>query len=359
MKSNTRRTERPNQGFSAKRFSRRQLGRSIAGLGRLAAFGSILSGCVSSQPSAPFATKPNAPEPPAETTRLRLLQTSAICPVHQLLAKDLFQSEGFTDVSWRQFQPATIGNVTLANGDVDLSMYTSGILAAWLDAGDAITILAGVHPDCYELSTTDRVRTVGDLRGKTISVPVQDGRHQLFLFNILAHIGINPHRDVSWFVAPPAKAMESLGAGIVDAYIGFPPEPQELRARRTGHVVLNTAIDKPWSQIYCCMIAANRECAQKRPVATKRALRAILKMVDYCAAEPERAAVAEVANGITPSYDFALEVMRGVPYHQWREYDPEDTIRFQVLKLREAGVVKNNSERITPKRWLPGAQIGV
>ena len=73
-------------------------------------------------------------------------------------------------------------------------------------------------------------------------------------------------------------------------FLGFPPEPQELRARKIGHVILNTTTDKPWSQYFCCMAVGNAEFVRDHPVATKRVLRAILKAADICAAEPERAA---------------------------------------------------------------------
>ena len=81
--------------------------------------------------------------------------------------------------------------------------------------------------------------------------------------------------------------MELFADGKVDAFLGFPPEPQELRARKIGHMILNIATDKPWSQYFCCMVFGNRECVRDHPVATKRFLRA-LKAADICAAEPER-----------------------------------------------------------------------
>ena len=68
------------------------------------------------------------------------------------------------------------------------------------------------------------------------------------------------------------------------------PRTQELRARSLGRVVVNSAADRPWSQYFCCMVAANREFVRKYPVATKRAMRAILKATNICAVEPERAA---------------------------------------------------------------------
>ena len=70
--------------------------------------------------------------------------------------------------------------------------------------------------------------------------------------------------------------MRLLAEGKIDAFLGFPPDPQELRARKTGHVVVDSGVDRPWSQYFCCMVGANREFVQKHPVAAKRALRAIL-----------------------------------------------------------------------------------
>ena len=60
--------------------------------------------------------------------------------------------------------------------------------------------------------------------------------------------------------------------------------------RRAGSGVVNSAIDRPWSQYFCCMLAGNREFVRKHPLATKRVVRAILKGVDFCAGEPARAA---------------------------------------------------------------------
>jgi len=81
-------------------------------------------------------------------------------------------------------------------------------------------------------------------------------------------------------------------------------------------------------------------------VATKRAVRAILKATDMCALEPERAARTIVDRGFTKAYDYALATMKEIPYNRWREYDPEDTVRFYSLRLREVGMLKNNPKKI-------------
>ncbi|HEY1334404.1 MAG TPA: hypothetical protein VGF31_09115 [Myxococcaceae bacterium] len=81
------------------------------------------------------------------------------------------------------------------------------------------------------------------------------------------------------------------------------------------------------------------------PVATKRAIRAILKAEQLCAREPERVARGLVDRGLT-RYEYALQMMRDVPYGRWRQYDPEDTVRFFALRLREAGAIKSTPQAI-------------
>jgi NitT/TauT family transport system substrate-binding protein len=128
--------------------------------------------------------------------------------------------------------------------------------------------------------------------------------------------------------------------------MGFPPVPQELRARGLGRVVVNSAVDRPWSQYFCCLVAANREFVRKYPVATKRALRGILKAVNVCAVAPDRVASALVEKGIIPRYEIALEIMKDVPYGRWLDYDAEDTTRFYALQLHEAGVIKTSPNKL-------------
>ena len=140
--------------------------------------------------------------------------------------------------------------------------------------------------------------------------------------------------------------MELFAAGKIDAFLGLPPEPQELRGRNVGRVIVNSAIDRPWSQYFCCMLAARRDYVRKYPVATKRVLRAIAKAADLCASEPERVAQRIVDAGFAARYDYALQTLKEVPYAKWRDYNAEDTIRYYALRLHEAGMIKSAPNKI-------------
>jgi NitT/TauT family transport system substrate-binding protein len=107
-------------------------------------------------------------------------------------------------------------------------------------------------------------------------------------------------------------------------------------------------MDRPWSQYFCCLMAGNREFVRKNPVATKRALRAILKATDIAAREPERVARFLVDKGLTKNYGYALETMKDMQmaYGVWRDYDPEDSLRFYALRLHEAGMIKTSPQKL-------------
>src|SRR5215469_2499253 len=253
-----------------------------------------------------------AAEPGLETTTIKLPRDQAICTMPQMIAQQLLQAEGFTDIRFvdepasrprvdspdgghpeAARAPRPSGNPAeyLARGDVDMMVGYASNFILGLDKGEALTLSS---PACMSA----------------------------------------------------ASCCSVTKASMACAFLGFPPEPQELRAWQIGRVIFDTAVDRPWSQYFCCMLAGNREFVRRHPVAAKRAMRAILKAADLCATEPARAAQILVDGGFTPRYDYALQTLKDVPYDKWREYDAEDAIRFWALRMREAGFIKSTPQKI-------------
>jgi NitT/TauT family transport system substrate-binding protein len=284
-------------------------------------------------------------EPPPETTRLRLIRSAPICQAPQYASEELLRSEGFSDVQEVRVG-ADIGEriQALASGQGDILSTYAGPLIESIDAGGRIVTIAGLHVGCLELFGTDQIRTIRDLKGKTVALTSSVA--QFFLTSVMSYVGLNPRKDIKWVIHSSSDAAKLMAEGKIDAYMALPPEPQELRAKKIGHVLVNSATDRPWSQYFCCMVAANREFIRKNPVAAKRALRAILKSTDVCALEPERTARFLVDKGYTKNYEYALGTLKEIPYGKWREYDPEDTLRFYALRMHEAGMIKSNPQKI-------------
>ncbi len=291
-----------------------------------------------------------AADGPLETTTVRFINYGdlPICLAPQSVAEKLLRAEGFTDIRYVQpSNPHWLGTTEpVARGEADFDLNVAWTFVPAIEAGQPITILAGVLVGCYELFAREGIRGIADLKGKSVGTQAA-GATRLGLPNLLmASVGLDPARDIDWVLDPSRKPLELFEQGKIDAFLGFPPEPQDLRARHIGHVIVNTAVDLPWSQYFCCMMYGNTAFVQKYPVATKRAMRAILKAADICAAEPARVAKELVDNGLTPRYDYALQTLSEVPYDKWREYDAEDTVRFYALRLHETGFIKASPQKI-------------
>jgi NitT/TauT family transport system substrate-binding protein len=286
-----------------------------------------------------------AAEAPPETQRLRLVKSSSICWAPQYLAEELLRAEGFSDISYVELPGGSVSTL-LAAGQADISMNFVGPNIIRLEAGDPVVFLAGIHVGCFEVFGGESVKRISDLKGKSASVTTLNGAEHVFLASIAAYVGVDPSKDITWVTHPAEESIRLFGEGKVDAIIGFPPQPQELRAKGIGRVIINSATDRPWSQYFCCLVTGSREFVRKNPVATKRALRGLLKSTDVCASAPDIAARSLIDRRFTPRYDYALQVMKELPYSKWREYDGEDTIRFYALQLRQAGMIKSSPNSI-------------
>jgi NitT/TauT family transport system substrate-binding protein len=290
--------------------------------------------------------QPVAAEPPPETTKLRLAANPSTCQAPLYLAEQLLYAEGFTDVQYANKESNLASQEAVASGEADISMGFSAPTIILIDKGDPIVFLAGVHVGCLELFGTGQIRAIRDLKGKTVAVIRLGSALHVFLAGMLAYVGLDPRKDIKWVTHPLAESARLLAEGKIDALLAAPPQAQELRAKKIGHVVLNSMMDRPWSQYFCCIPTANREFVRKKPAATKRALRAILKATDICSREPEQVARFMVDKGYTQNYDYAVQALREIPYGKWRDHDPEDTLRFYALRLHEVGMIKSSPQKI-------------
>jgi NitT/TauT family transport system substrate-binding protein len=284
-----------------------------------------------------------AEEPALETTTVRVARAPAICLAPQYVSEELLRADGFSDIRYVEVSdPAAIGQA-IGRSEADFSAAFAIDPIQAIDAGAPIAVLAGVHVGCYELFAQQNIRGIAELKGKRVAAD-----SPLLLSLMAAQVGLDSANDINWVTSadPTFNPLELFVQGNIDAYLAFPPNPQVLRARNMGHVIVSTAVDRPWSQYFCCMLMGNRDYVRNFPVATKRAMRAILKAADLCANEPGRAARTIVDRRITGNYVYALQTLNDLPYDKWREYDPEDTIRFYALRLHEAGLIKSTPNKL-------------
>jgi NitT/TauT family transport system substrate-binding protein len=203
-----------------------------------------------------------ADEGPPEVTTIRTGWYPNICGAPVDIAEELLRAEGFTDIRYIPDLPVD----AVARGGIDFDLETAAWVSYQVDAGEPITALAGVHPGCYELFAHEPIGSISDLKGKRVGIAQQLGQSgHLVLTVIAAQVGLDPQRDIDWIASPTASPMELFVQGQVDAFLAWPPEGQELRARKIGRIILSLGTDKPWSQYFAASRSAmGSSCATIR-----------------------------------------------------------------------------------------------
>jgi NitT/TauT family transport system substrate-binding protein len=269
----------------------------------------------------------------------------------------LLRAEGFTDIRYVELTEAHLRRADaaksdwlgdmIAHGEVDFGRDFAPSVVLEMNAGAPITILAGLHLGCFEIFGKNEIRTLADLKGRTVGIdPYISVGNRPLLTIMTSLVGLDPARDFHWVTDPSLRPIDLFVEGKIDAFLAAPTALQEVRAKNIAHVIVSSITDRPWSQYYCCMLATHTEFARKYPVATKRVLRAILKAVDLCVSEPKRVAQLLVDQGYTTRYDYALQAFSDIRYDVWRDYDPQDTLCFYALRLHEAGLIKSSPNEL-------------
>jgi NitT/TauT family transport system substrate-binding protein len=323
--------------------SRRQL---LAGAGAAA----VVAACAPA--STPKASAGATPLPPPETTTVRISQLAA-CDPWYWMSDDFLREEGFTDIQY--------GKGSIAAGTADFGTPYGNYLAGLIEAGVPVVGVGGLHTGCMELFARPGINTIADLRGRTIAVNSKTNKVgdkvvvdliYGFLVSLFAHVGMQPSDANFVEIGDDKSTLGEFVQGKADAILVAATGGPFLRANPSnpGRVILNTSVDKPWSQNYCCMLATNRDWAKNNPVALKRATRAILRGID--AAKKDLRAAAKLAVqknvfGTNPQATeaFIYEVVMDESF-DWREYEPEETVRFFALRLADAKLVKKSPQQI-------------
>jgi NitT/TauT family transport system substrate-binding protein len=288
---------------------------------------------------------------PAETSSVRLPAFLKIsdCMIPEYVATGLLREEGLTDVTYVETGTGFDSAEWLRAGQIDFDWNYPPAFLSLLDADVPITVISGMHSGCLELMARNDIKTFSDLKGRRVGIYYQTSAPHTLIILMAAYVGLDAHHDLVWIEDEKVAPVDLFLEGKIDAFLGSPPEPQMVRAKGVGHTILRTSFDRPWSDYYCCALGGSTPFVRNHPAATKRILRALLKSVDLCVSKPELQVQAAVEQGFVGDYEMALQAMSDVKYGVWREYDPEDSLRFYGLRMKEVGLLKSNPNDLVAK----------
>jgi NitT/TauT family transport system substrate-binding protein len=292
--------------------------------------------------------RPLHAEPPLETTTVRLPRWvgSGYCWAAEYIAGKLMRADGLTDVRYVEADKKVDSSVWIARGETDFDLNYPPNQVKSIDAGVPIKVLTGLHSGCLELFADDSIHSITDLRGKRVGVSYFGSSAHTWLILMATYVGLDPVNDIEWVESGKSTPAELFVKGRINAFLAAPPNAQKLRAQKIGHTLLDNAVDRPWSQYFCCMISGSADYVDSYPVATKRVLRAILKAADLCVSNPQWVARQIVDRGFVPQGDYAVQTLKEIRYDRWRDFDPEDSLRFYALRMQETGMINSTPQQI-------------
>jgi NitT/TauT family transport system substrate-binding protein len=229
-------------------------------------------------------------------------------------------------------------------------------LAVAVEAGAPAVLIGAVHPGCSEFWASPSVATLKDIRGRTVAVNEKGVNSPYsYLAIALKHAGVDPS-EVNFVVEPDADLARLFLDGKSDllfrattAAVGFKTNPENK-----GHVVLDQAMEKPWSEQQCCVIATSRDWLQANPIAAKRALRAIYGAADSLPKDRVEAAKTATDKGLFGG-SAQIEAVRGAVNmvdYDWRKYDLAESVRFHAKLLNAVNLLK-----LTPEEVAKGSDL--
>ena len=317
-----------------------------SGVAATGAAAGLLLGCGDDESAKPL---PEGELGPPEVTQIRLpLQRSELNPCLSPLyvAEPFLRDEGFEP----EYVPVSVTDdweQLMGDNVMDIAQDFAASIAEGVDLGRKLTILAGVHIGCYELFARDGIRSIGDLAGGKVAVPFGDDEilpSYAFMVTIMNFIGVPANRVVTSH--DPDKLPGLLQSHEVDAVLALQPSGENLRNLEGVRVIFDSATDPPFVNQYCCMFFANSGFVNKNPVATLRALRALLKAADAVAQDPAQAAEQVVKVDMSVNVDDARRELQHLPYDVWRTFSPEESLRFYALRLKESGEISMDPNKL-------------
>lgn len=224
--------------------------------------------------------------------KVKLAYLGLTCEAAMFVAQEngFFQEEGldveFVKTDWDGLRDG------LGLGTFDANYTLIMYLLKPIEQGLDVKITGGVHAGCLRTQVPEGspVKSLADLKGKTIGIPNMGSPPFLFTSRALAGQGLDPQKDVNWVVVAPEIMKIALEKGQVDAVANSEPMGSILSAQAKVRTVADQAVDEPYRDEYCCATVVSGKLAASDPAKAAKVTRALLKGALWVETNPKAAA---------------------------------------------------------------------
>ena len=278
-----------------------------------------------------------ASDAPALTGAPRKLKVSwnagAVCTVQLPVAIDQgFFAKQNLDVELINFSGSTDQLLeAIATGKADAGI---GMALRWLkplEQGFDVKIVAGTHGGCMRaiVPVKSDIKSVADLKGKTVAVGDLAGPDKNFFAIQLAKAGIDPNKDVDWKQYPANLVRTAAEKGEAQAFLAS--DPLAYLFLKDGEFrEVGSNLDGIYKDASCCVVGVRGSLLRDEPVTARALTQALLDAAHFTAQNPDKAYKSFLP--FAPKTATDDDILAMVRYHTHHHHPVGDQLKRE-LKL--------------------------
>jgi len=209
----------------------------------------------------------------------------------------------------------------LVSGDVQfINAGGGGVVDAVLGGADIFIIASPINQEPQVLITRKEIKEASQLKGKKIAVNSLAGPSILSLKMILAALGLDPDKDVSFLVTGPSSSrFGALSSGMVDATSLAPPFT--LAARKAGYNFFDNIPGLKEAELPNAAMITSRKVFEAQPAVTEMVVKSMIEGIHFYKTEKPRTIAIlkkymklENAEELEETYSYYVKLIAEKPY---------------------------------------------
>jgi ABC-type nitrate/sulfonate/bicarbonate transport system substrate-binding protein len=202
------------------------------------------------------------------TTNLNMTSLTAGVAVK----RGFFRDEGLEVEVIRTTAPVTVA--ALSNGDIDYTMVFGSVVRAAMRGLPLKVIASFVDSSSLSLVARPEIKTMKDLRGKTLGVSAYGATTDVVARLMIRHFDIDPEKEIKVIALGADRArLSALKEGLI--HVAAVSPPADFEGKGMGFVILARAYEL-FNFPFHGLATHNRKI-KERPDEVKRVLKAMIK----------------------------------------------------------------------------------
>jgi NitT/TauT family transport system substrate-binding protein len=176
-----------------------------------------------------------------------------------------------------------VDRAALASGNIDFTLRAGSTFVSAARGLPVKIVLLGTMRPFWGLVVRPEVKSVAELKGKSMGVPGLLGSQQISAKFILKQSGLDPERDVVYRVVDTGTRIAAMTAGTIDC--SMMDYGEAFRAKKAGFKMLVNAAEV--HGLIAGGLGVNTKKLREQPDQVRRVLRAMVQSLRYLQENPE------------------------------------------------------------------------